>query len=227
MYGEPTAVTMAKKCSKCSGIREANEDRTDVPEMFRFVDISKFDFDIYECDMSKIKRLAYSFINEFEKWEADKKGLYFYSKTPGSGKTFLACCILKSVLTRTGRRCKFITAPDYMEKVSQSYKKEKGELDPTWIYRDCDLLVLDDIGTQMSKEWQQQELFRLVNDRLTSGKVTIFTSNNSVGTLNLEDRTLSRIQKTCIPIHVPEVSIRQQKANEEQMSFVKRILGEE
>ena len=60
------------------------------------------------------------------------------------------------------------------------------------------MLVLDDIGTQKTGDWQQQELFRLINERLNAGKLIIFTSNMPPEKLNVDSRTVDRIQKMSI-----------------------------
>ena len=224
VYGEPYPCEFARHCTKCSGIKESI-DKTEVPPMYREADITKFKFDIYQASNENIKKVAYSFMNKFEMWEKEKRGLYLWSTTPGSGKTFLACCLGKSVMLRTSKQIRFITAPDYISRVGDSYKRPQGAPDPTWIYRNCDLLILDDIGVQKSGEWQEQELFRLIDERLNNGLMTIFTSNNSVDGLKIEERTKNRIQKSTVQIHMPEESIRSKKAHEEQADFLAKVLG--
>ena len=78
----------------------------------KIVGCFKFDFDIYQRDMSKLRDLCTTFLNHFQKWEMAGKGLYLWSKTPGSGKTFLACCLAKSVMMKYDLQMRFVTAPD-------------------------------------------------------------------------------------------------------------------
>lgn len=222
-YGKPTELEYAKRCPKCMGIDVDDFGRTGMPDLYKNLDISKFDFGIYQADFQSVRAILMTFINKYEKWEAESKGLYLWSKTPGSGKTFLACCLAKSVRIRTGKNLRFVTAPDYISMVGESYNRPKGSPDLSAIYRECDLLILDDIGTQISNEWQQQEMFRLIDARLNKGLVTIFTSNSKIDGLKLEDRTKNRIQKSVIVVHMPEESIRAQKATDEQKAFLERI----
>lgn len=221
-YGLPVKVDMAKKCPKCSGTWRLN-DRTGVPEEFHDADINKFDFSIYEKDVSGVRKLAYAMFNNFDKWQNEGKGLYVWSKTPGSGKTFLSCCLAKSIMMKHDLQMRFITAPDYISTVGDSYKRERGEHDASAIYRECALLVFDDIGTQIDKDWQRQEIFRLVNQRMASGLVTIYTSNMPVENLNIDDRTKDRIIKSSIVFKLPEESIRRKKAENEQNDFLNKI----
>lgn len=228
VYGyDAPDVEYARPCSACKGFKKASEDLTCVPDMYRDADMSKFDFDIYGVDLKNLRTIVYSFFNEFNtRWRSQGMGLYIFSKTPGSGKTFLACCIGKSVMIKYNLRFKFITAVDYMDKVSEGYANKKNNVfeDPSKIFRECELLVLDDIGAQMSKPWQDQELFKLLNERMTNGLVTIFTSNNSLESLNIDERAKSRIYRTAIQINMPEVSIRKKDGDSRQNEFLKGIL---
>lgn len=217
-------IEFVKKCSRCSGILR-NEDLTRVPPEFRDVDIEKFNFESYSVNIEKIKKLAMSVVNDFKKWETAGKGLYLWSKTPGSGKTFLSCSMAKSIMIKYDLQMRFVTAQDYISAIGDSYKRDRGEIDDSEIYRNCSLLVMDDIGTQQGKEWQQQELFRLINKRLSDGNITFYTANMPPEKLNLEDRAIDRIIKTCVVVQMPEESIRAKKAKSEQEIFLKEIAG--
>ena len=119
---------------------------------------------------------------------------------------------------------RFITAPDYISVVGDSYKRDRGEMDSSEVYRECKLLVLDDIGAQADKDWQRQELFRLINKRMEDGNVTIYTSNMSTDNLNVDARTRDRIIKASVELQMPEESLRRKKAEMEQNEFLKEIL---
>ena len=225
-YGPAKELVYAVPCKKCTGYRRVY-DQTGVPDEFREADIGKFKFDSYSKDMSKIYKLAVSFLQDFPKWQNAGKGLYMWSKTPGSGKTFLSCCIAKSVMIKYDLQMRFITAPDYIAAVGDSYKRERGELDTSSIYRECTLLILDDIGAQADKEWQRQEMFRLINNRMERGLITLYTSNAPVENLNVDDRTKDRIIKTSVIFNMPEESIRRIKAKSEQNEFLRNIIGGE
>lgn len=198
---------------------------TGVPPQFRDADLSKFGFTSYSRDMGNLRKIAEDFLEKYRnRWEKSGKGLYLWSKTPGSGKTFLSCCIGKSVMIKYDLRMRFITVPDYLAKVGEGYKRQQGECDESAVYRECDLLIFDDIGAQKTGEWQSQEIFRIINERINAGKVTIFTSNICPEDLNLDDRTVNRIMKKSIILQMPEESIRSREAKEEQDNFLRDIL---
>jgi DNA replication protein DnaC len=223
-YGLPEEITFAQRCSKCRG-QFRGEDRTGTPKEYHDADLTKFDFNIYSHDMGKMQDLCHNFLDHFQKWEMAGKGLYLWSRTPGSGKTFLACCLAKSVMMKYNLSMRFVTAPDYIDAVGNSYKRERGEEDPSQIYRECGILVLDDIGAQADKDWHRQEIFRLVNKRMEDGNITIYTSNMSTDALNVDARTRDRIIKTSIELQMPEESIRKKEAAREQKTFLASVMG--
>lgn len=134
-------------------------------------------------------------------------------------------CLAKSVMMKYDLQMRFVTAPDYISAVGDSYKCDRGEEDPSQVYRDCKLLVLDDIGAQADKEWQRQEMFRLINKRMEDGNITIYTSNMNTDNLNVDTRTRDRIVKTCVELQMPEEGIRKKKAAGEQRQFLASVMG--
>lgn len=208
-----------------SSSSRAGEDRTEFPQIYRDCDIYRMDWECYSIDMTDVKRMAYAFFNKFEEWAEEGKGLYIWSKTPGSGKTFLSACISKSVMMRTQKLVKYITPTDYMDKISDEYKAKDSLYKPSKIYRECSLLVLDDLGTQLKSDWHNTELFRLIDNRSGNQRPTIITSNYSPETLPVDERTRNRILKASIVLHMPEESIRGKKAAAEQQKFVSKILN--
>ena len=223
MYAKPTELDFARPCSRCSGDRR-NSDRTGIPDEYLNADISKFDFNIYTVNMSQMQKLLRSFFERFKEWQSKGKGIYLWSKTPGSGKTFLACCIARSAMIKYDLQMRFITAPDYISLVGENIKRERGEIDTSKVYRECALLILDDIGSQIDKQWQQQEMLKLLNERKKYNRVTIFTSNMPIEQLNVDDRSKSRIIAMTVVLQMPEESIRLKNAKLEQDEFLKEIL---
>ena len=81
------------------------------------------------------------------------------------------------------------------------------------------VLVLDDIGVQMSKEWVDTVFYRLINTRYNEKLVTIYTSNIAVGKLKMDERITGRIESRSYEIHLPEVPVRsvQRKAEKDEL----------
>lgn len=213
-----------RPCTRCSAQMRA-QDETGVPPQFCNADLTKFGFDSYSRDMTNLRRIAEDFVYNYEmRWQKQAKGLYLWSKTPGTGKSFLSCCIGRSAMIKHNLQFRFVTAPDYLAKVRESYSRQPGVEDRSRVYRECALLVLDDICAQKSGEWQDQEVFRIINERLNAGRITIYTSNTPPEELNLNPRTIGRITKSSVVLQMPEESIREKLARKEQEEFLSQIL---
>lgn len=222
--GYDSLVEFARPCTRCRAEKRM-QDMTGVPPQFRNADLGKFGFSSYSRDMGNLRKITEDFLKNYRtRWEKSGKGLYLWSKTSGSGKTFLSCCLGKSVMIKYDLRMRFVTVPDYLAAVGESYKRQQGEHDASTVYRECDLLIFDDIGAQKSGEWQEQEIFRIVNERLNAGRIIIFTANMSPEDLNLDSRTIDRIMKQSVILQMPEESIRRNEAQEAQKGFLREIL---
>ena len=115
---------------------------------------------------------------------------------PGVGKTFLSACIAREVTDR-GFSVVYDTAASvfrYMED-AQFRRDEEGD-EAVQRFLRCDLLILDDLGTEMNSSFVQSALYRIVNDRLLSGKSTVINTNlppHELGT-RYSPAILSRIE---------------------------------
>ena len=145
-------------------------------------------------NMLQIVSKCESFILDFDKDNGEN--LLFYGDT-GLGKTFMCNCIAKSLLDK-GHLVIYQTAfkmfeiiEDYKFKNADSHiSKENYEN-----LFDCDLLIIDDLGTELTNSFTNSELFNILNTRLLSGKKTIISTNLSPMQLgsNYAQRIFSRI----------------------------------
>ena len=100
---------------------------------------------------------------------------------PGLGKTFLSACIARTV-SENGFSVVYDTAGEIFsrfetQKFSRDEEETRGARDDTRRYIRCDLLILDDLGSEMTTPFVQSALYQLVNSRLTAGKRTVISSN--------------------------------------------------
>ena len=100
-----------------------------------------------------------------------------FSGDTGLGKTFLSACIARDVADR-GYSVVYESAVhlfDNMEKARFSGDEEAAK--NAQKYTACDLLIVDDLGTEMSGQFVSTALYTLINDRLLTGKSTIISTN--------------------------------------------------
>ena len=100
------------------------------------------------------------------------------SGDPGTGKTFLSACIAR-VVSRNGHSVVYDTAGHIFSQM-EAVKFNRGEDesdDDALRYENCDLLIIDDLGTEMLTAFVQSALYQLVNGRLLRGKKTVISTN--------------------------------------------------
>lgn len=200
---------------------EFRKARSMIPFNFMGLKGKDFNWDIYGKDIKKAKKYVNNFILKFEQFREHGMGLYIYSATKGSGKTMLSCCILNEISERYPISVKFINALDLLEMTKQGYKgDEPEELKPLYT---SSVLVIDDIGVQMSKDWINTVFYRLINVRYTDRLITIYTSNVAPDALNMDDRIIDRIGSTTYLLELPEVPVRHMKQEQEKERIFDKI----
>ncbi len=159
--------------------------------------------------METAVRTCKKFARNFGK---DFRNLLLYGDT-GVGKTFLSHCIAKEVLEQTFSVIYFSVSQlfDIFAK-KQFHKDESAELDYEHIY-DCDLLIIDDLGTEVPNTFTISELFVCLNERLLRKKSTIISTNLSPEDLNTaySERVFSRITSAYTVLRMTGDDIRIQK----------------
>lgn len=222
IYANDKELVFAKEDTE-EHIRQRKTENIGFP--YSNVKISDFDFNRYSRPIEKLRSFVTKYVDYWEEHKEAGKAFYFWSKTPGSGKTFLSCCIGNSILDTYAERVRFITAADYLAVLKEQMNAEKGTEDKSLIYRECSLLILDDIGRHVSGSWSNQELFRLIDNRNRKNKPTIFTSNKSLKELDIDDAIKSRMLEMSYELQLPEESIRADNAKKNKDKFEQLVLG--
>ncbi len=107
--------------------------------------------------------------------------LAFFGDT-GLGKTFLSACIAK-VVSESGFFVIYGSAGEvFSDYESEKFSRDKDSAASASRYTLCSLLILDDLGTEMTTQFTVSALYNLLNTRLMERKKTIITSN-----LNIKD----------------------------------------
>ncbi len=151
--------------------------------------------------MENIWEASKKFILHFE--EENAKNLFFIGK-PGTGKTFLSGCIANELLIQ-GKSVLYLSSPELFESITE-YRMLSNSFTPdperfekaTRIYQcilECDLLIMDDLGTETIHANRQPELLNILNYRMNSNKKMIISTNLDLAKLLMlyDERVLSRI----------------------------------
>lgn len=131
---------------------------------------------IMERNFQCCRRYALSF-------SGDAGNLLFVGGT-GLGKTFLSACIARTVADR-GFSVAYETASHLFAKLEQAKfnpsEEARREADRLLA---CDLLIIDDLGTEMPGQFVTAALYGLLNDRLLAGKPMVISTNLNVEEMN-------------------------------------------
>ncbi len=177
-------------------------------ENFQTFDINVFPDEPFDDEsmtprenMKNISSICVDFINNFN--ERNEENLLFYGST-GLGKTFMCNCIAKSLLDMN-KIVIYQTAFTILEIIEKRRfgrdinRFKDFEYD---ILFDADLLIIDDLGTEISNAFTNAEIFNIVNTRLINGTKTIISTNLTPKEISdiYTDRVFSRILEKFIPL---------------------------
>ena len=212
---------------KCHCFKQAIIDtvysQSNIREILERENFSTFKYDYYSdsdinpaTGLSSLKTMknavyeCHRFIDDFEN---KPKNLFLYGNT-GVGKTFLSNCVAKDLLD-SGHSVIYFTAFQLFDILSKGvFEKDSDAIATHQNIFDCDLLVIDDLGTELINSFTSSQLFLCVNERLIRQKSTIISTNLSVERIkeSYSERTFSRILDSYTFINLfTEEDIRKQK----------------
>ncbi len=155
--------------------------------------------------MEYLKKYCEQYVANFA---SGGKNLLFYGN-PGCGKSFLSAAIGKALIEEG-----YFVLYSPVQEIVTAFEAERfgkgGDHITTADYTDCDLLILDDLGTEFQTSFSDTTLYNLINARLNRGKPFIISTN-----LNLEEieeayheRLVSRMIYESDAFGFPDVDIR-------------------
>ena len=147
-------------------------------------------------DLTRLQNAVAKARNFTENFDLDYQNLLFYG-TVGTGKSFLSNCIANALIEK-GHSVIYFSAGDLFAKLSEFAFRKNGKDSGTNPYEDiynCDLLVLDDLGTELTNSFVVSQLFTCLNERHLRRKSTVISTNLPLEDLRdrYSDRIFSRI----------------------------------
>lgn len=195
------------RCLKEYYIREQNRRLSKLLDLGN-QSFETFSFDWYDTqvwpefgrsplkNMETVRSICKKYAADF----SQNSGNLLFTGMPGLGKTFLSACIAREVSER-GFSVVYDTASHVFGQFeSGKFGRENPfEEDPDREinrYLNCDLLIMDDVGTEMTTSFVRAVFYRLVNDRLMNRKKTIISTNLPVERIGVQygEAVLSRIR---------------------------------
>ncbi len=201
-------------------------EQSNLQEILKSENFSHFNEEFYPDDyveettgltprdnIRKIHETALFFCGHFNE---SHDNLLLYGNT-GVGKTFLTHCIAKEALDHS-HTVVYLTALglfDILEK--NKFDKALSSVEKNTIVSyilDCDLLILDDLGTELNNSFTSSQLYQVIDTRLVHERSTIISTNLSFDDLREQysERIFSRITSRYSLLKLTGDDIRLKKA---------------
>jgi DNA replication protein DnaC len=157
-------------------------DNSDLKDLLRENNFDHFNMEFYSSrrigeepespkkNMEKIVMKSMDFIRNFS---SSDENLLFYGNS-GTGKSFLSHCIAKELLDK-GHFVVYRTAEDLIKNLRSVRFESNAALEEHLL--ECDLLIIDDLGTEQINDFSKAELFSILNKRILKRKNMIVSTN--------------------------------------------------
>jgi len=143
--------------------------------------------------LTNIKKVVIDCRSFIENFDSRNPNLFLYGST-GVGKTFLTNCIAKELLDRY-HSVIYLSAIQLFDLLAEESFSRNNNSSFTDDILNCDLLIIDDLGTELNNSFTISALFNCLNERLLRKHSTIISSNLSLEDLQNQynERLFSRI----------------------------------
>lgn len=164
--------------------RMSNLDNLLEKENFRTFNIDIFSDDKFEDEsltpkenILEVLQVCEGFCFNFD--SKNEENLLLYGTT-GLGKTFMSNCIAKNLLDQ-GKIVIYQTAFNILDIISNhkfnlNSRDKINDMEYELLF-EADLLIIDDLGTELTNSFTNTEIFNIVNSRLIKGQKTIISTN--------------------------------------------------
>ena len=212
--------------SRCHCLKQASIDlvysQSNLSAILETENFSQFSLDFYGTDIFEPDSDISSFAaarNALQKcrqfvqhFDSAFENILLFGDT-GVGKTFLSNCIAKELLD-TGHSVIYFSAHQLFDILADNaFHRSPADASEYRNIFDCDLLIIDDLGTEMSNSFTSSQFFVCLNERILHQKSTLISTK-----LNLQDiasvyseRVFSRIINSFTLLHLFGRDIRVQK----------------
>jgi DNA replication protein DnaC len=159
-------------------------ERAEIPSQYRHCTLENFDVTVSGATESLAK--AVLFARKFVEGYPLEKGGILLSGGCGTGKTHLAIAILRELIQQKGARCLFRTYSTLLKQIQATFSRQIIADEETGVVLteysilqdviQAEVLVLDDLGGEKSRQWALNMLYHVINERYNDCRTTIITT---------------------------------------------------
>lgn len=171
--------------------------QSNIQDMLSENNFSTLSYDFYEGeDLLHFQNAVKTCKDFIDCFNSGYHNLFFYG-TVGTGKSFLSGCVAKELMDQ-GYSIIYFSSTGLFEKLSQISFDYNARDELADLYEDlysCDLLIIDDLGTELTNNFSFSQFFSCLNERILRKKSIIISTNLSLQELRdrYSDRIFSRI----------------------------------
>lgn len=186
---------------KCHCFKQASisllYEQSGIRELLKHDNFDSLSYEYYEGeDLNRFRNAVTTCHNFVKNFNSDYHNLFFYG-TVGTGKSFLSGCVAKELIEK-GNLVIYFSATQLFHELSKNAFDYRNREDMSLLQDDlfhCDLLIIDDLGTELTNSFVSSQLFSCLNERHLQKKATIISTNLSLQELRdrYSDRIFSRI----------------------------------
>jgi len=195
---------------KCTCFRQAEisliYEQSHIKELLETDNFDHLSYEFYQGeDLTRFTNAVKECQNFVKNFNSDYHNLFFYG-TVGTGKSFLSSCIAKELIEQ-GKLVIYFSSAQLFETLSRSTFDRNSEEAASGIYEDiyeCDLLIIDDLGTELTNTFTTSQFFVCLNERIRKQKSTLISTNLELFDIAsiYSERIFSRISNSFIILHL-------------------------
>lgn len=186
---------------KCACFRQASVsllyEQSGIRELLKQDNFDALSYEYYGGeDLTRFQNAVTTCKNFVRNFNSDYHNLFFYG-TVGTGKSFLSGCVAKELIEK-GNLIIYFSATRLFNELSRCAFQRDNREELSGFLDDlfgCDLLIIDDLGTELTNSFVASQLFSCLNEWHLRKKATIISTNLSLQELSdrYSERIFSRI----------------------------------
>ncbi len=185
----------------CSCMREklvrAGLESSGFGKLIETQSFESFSLDYYKKSADTYNKMKYVYdaLREYaESFDARSGDSIIMFGATGLGKTHLSSAVARRIIER-GYDVQYVSIIKLISDFEHDRFRRDGEGDRIERYYDCDLLIIDDLGCEMSNQFTVSCIYDIINMRINNNKSTIVSTNLTPGELREKywDRITSRL----------------------------------